>query len=133
MQIRTALALVLAMSPAHALAVELRCKDTQNSHLLVESLVINEQAKSVTLNLRQGTSPREVLLVTSSEVQFGERVYAFNLPPEPNQAKVTNAFKLFKATGAWRLIDAGLLDVNGTLTLRAIGTSVPIECSKHGA
>lgn len=114
MQIRTTLALVLAVTSTHALAAELWCEDTGNQHLLVESLVINEHAKSVTLKLRQGTSPREAVLVNSSEMQFGERVYAFNLPPEPNEAKVTNAFKLFKATDTWRLIDAGLLEVNGT-------------------
>jgi hypothetical protein len=87
----------------------------------------------VTLHLSDGPSPRAAVLTNSTESQFGKPVYAFNLPPLPGSEPVTNLFKLFYTGSSWRLIDAGLLEVNGTFTLRAIGESVAVQCKESGA
>lgn len=40
-----------------------------------------------------------------------------------------NLFKLFRTFNGWRLIDTGVLYVNGELTLKALGQSEPFDCN----
>ena len=122
-------ALVFAISESKA--SDLRCTDDGNEHLWIKSLVVDEEAKIVTLNLKESPSPQQAHLVDTKERQSSEPVYAFNLPPEAGAEKVTNVFKLFKVGKSWRLIDAGLLEVNGVFTLRALGDSVVFSCTRN--
>lgn len=121
-------ALLLIAASNGASAQKLSCTDATSKHLWVKQLLVDSKAKSVTLSLAQPPSPRTATLTNSSETQFGKPVYAFNLPPLEGSAPVTNVFKLFYTGTEWRLIDAGLLEVNGTLTLRALGQSAVFTC-----
>jgi hypothetical protein len=113
-----------------AKATSLRCVDEADEHAWIRSVVIDEEAKVVTLTLKESASQVKARLIGTEQRQFGEPIYAFNLPPEPGAEKVTNAFKLFKVGAKWRLIDAGLLEVNGVLTLKALGDSTVVSCAR---
>lgn len=113
-------------------AQKLACTDASNKHLWVKKLLVDFQAKSVTLTLAQPPSPRIATIVDASESQFGKPVIAFNLPPLEGGPPVTNVFKLFHTGAEWRLVDAGLLEVNGRLALRALGDSVAFNCKGSG-
>jgi hypothetical protein len=115
---------------AEAKAADLRCVDESNGHSWIKSLVVDEEAKAVTLSLKESASPRKVRLIDTKQLQFGEPIYAFNLPPEPGAEKVTNAFKLYKVGAKWRLIDVGLLEIDGVLTLKALGDSTVFACTR---
>jgi hypothetical protein len=123
-----AAALLSTAIAAPVQAQNLVCTDAANEARWVKKLVVDTKAKSVTLTLTQGPSPRTAAIANSSESQFGKPVYAFNLPPLEGMAQVTNVFKLFYTGTEWRLINAGLLEVNGVLTLRALGQSSRFEC-----
>jgi hypothetical protein len=119
---------LLAAAVGECTAKDLVCTDRNNSHLWVKRLSIDVQAKTVALSVINESTPRIAQLVNTAEVQFGKPVFAFNLPPAPNSEPVTNVFKLFYTGSEWRLVDAGLLEVEGTLTLRALGRSVAFVC-----
>jgi hypothetical protein len=122
------LAAFLVASTGVCEAKDLVCTDRGNAHLWVKRLSIDVQAKTVTLSVLNESTPRVARLTNASEVQFGKPVFAFNLPPAQDAEPVTNVFKLFHTGSEWRLVDAGLLAVNGTLTLRALGQSVVFVC-----
>ncbi len=98
----------------------------------MKRLVVDPASKTVTLHLSQAPTPRQAVLTNAAEFQSGKPVYAFSLPPLPGDENVTNVFKLFNTGREWRLIDAGLLEVNGTFTLRALGKSVVMRCTEGG-
>jgi hypothetical protein len=49
--------------------------------------------------------------------------------PQTLDTNSLNLFKLFRSANGWRLIDTGVLYVNGELTLKALGHSEPFDCS----
>lgn len=128
MQRLITLAALLVVSAGNCAAKDLICTDRSNSHLWVKRLSIDVQARTVALSVVDEPTPRIAQLIDATEVQSGKPVFAFNLPPAPNDAPITNVFKLFHTGSEWRLIDAGLLAVKGTLTLRALGQSVAFVC-----
>lgn len=113
-------------------AGDLTCVVPKNQQLWVKQIIVTPASRKVTLHLTDSPSPRVAVLTNSTESQFGKPVYAFNLPPLPGSEPVTNLFKLFYTGSTWRLIDAGVLAVNGTFTLRAIGQSTVVECKESG-
>lgn len=123
----TAAATAGPAAPA-ATAPNLSCRDATGQHLWVKKLDIDVRARTVTLHVTDAPKQRVAVLVDSSERQAGHAIYAFNLPPLFKEEPVTNVFKLFHTGKEWRLIEAGLLDVRGTLALRALGQSVPYQC-----
>ena len=124
------LALLLTTIACSAFAQQLSCADRANEHLWVKKVRVDAKAKTVFLTLAQAPTSRKAVLTNASESQFGKPVYAFNLPPVEGAEPVTNVFKLFYTGTEWRLIEAGLLQVNGVLTLRALGQSVALTCKE---
>lgn len=109
---------------------KLDCVGVSAENYWIKALLVNPAEKTVTLTAEGGPISRKAVLVSASEMSFDKPVYAFNLPPLDMNIPVTNAFKLSYIGPYWRLINAGLLKVDGTFTLRAIEKTATFHCSE---
>lgn len=124
------LVLIILVFPlvGNANSKKLSCVGVNAENYWVKALLVNPAEKTVALTAEEGPIVRKAVLVNASEMSFDKPVYAFNLPPLDLNTPVTNVFKLFYIGPYWRLINAGLLKVNGTFTLRAIERTATFQC-----
>ncbi len=114
----------------NASSKKLSCVGVSEENYWIKALHVNPADKTVALTTEGGPLSWNAILVNASEMSFDKPVYAFNLPPLDSSTPVTNVFKLFYVGSHWRLISAGLLEVDGTFTLRAIEKAATFECSE---
>jgi hypothetical protein len=127
--------LALALAAALALgfpaaAKQITCQHGGSGKFWINWITINTETKVVTID--QGPYESRVKVVqgvlryADDGAINGYPAFAFDTPTD-NPAQ-RNVFKLFKPLNEWRLIDAGVLYVDGQPTLVALGEGVAFDC-----
>lgn len=109
------------------------CRPVTQSLHWVESVRLNPNRATVQIKLLGDPQHYTVPMLHMSESASDESVYAFNWKVPTGEQTIVNSFKLFRAMGEWRLIDVGLEERAGTLVLRALGDSQPMNCKGPGS
>lgn len=124
---RTALAGLLCI-PLLLEAMELKCASQEPEREWlndVREIVVNPDSGKVAIRYKREREFSAVSLISQ------EGGYFFNMPTSTKNE--FNAYKLFSVGREWRVIDAGLTNVNGVPVLRALGPSTVLQCSWHDA
>ena len=126
-----ALAAVLALG-GPATAKELTCRYRGLGKFWINRITINTETKVVTIDEgpyeARAAVVQGVLRYADDGKINGYPAYAFDAPAGGNPMQ-RNLFKLFKPLGEWRLIDAGVLNVDGQPTLVALGDGAAFDCN----
>lgn len=125
------ISLLLSFTPASPLyAGGLTCVYSGSEKYWINKVSIDTGAEIVEIDT--GPYHSKVATIRGSLVYADESrlngypAVAFDAPT--NMPDQRNIFKLFRVMNHWRLISAGIRDVNGRPTLLALGESVPFDC-----
>ena len=122
---------LLLLCPLALCAEELKCSHKGLDEYWINKITIDTETKKVLLDVGPYRAPVSVIegeLIYADDSKInGYPAYAFNAPAgsKPNQI---NAFKLFHVFNSWRLIDAGILFMDGRPTLVALGSTTEFNC-----
>jgi hypothetical protein len=121
--------IVLVGVPHGALAAsqnDLLCRATHDPEDWIESIRISPSQSKVWLKLKSNDSAEELPLLYLNLEEADQPIYAFNSAVAGTN--VVNVFKVFRVAKQWRLISAGMEDRQGSLVLKALGSSVKLTC-----
>ncbi len=107
--------------------ITLRCGPVGGTDYWIRSVTVDVGRKRVQILVANDPEPKNADLVHIEQSGSGEISYHFNWRV-PGSDPVVNAFKLFRATDGWRLIDVGLELRGSNLALRALGSSQRFAC-----
>jgi hypothetical protein len=110
--------------------MDLSCVATEDPDDRIESIRISPSQSRVWIKFKRNDGTNEVPLLYVSPKTIHEPVYAFNRPVAGTDDHVVNAFKVFRVGKQWRLISAGMEARQGTLVLRALGSSLRLDCAE---
>jgi hypothetical protein len=102
------------------------CRATLDPEDWIESIRISPSQSKVWLKLKSNDSADELPLLYANPEQADQPSYAFNSAVAGTN--VVNAFRVFRVSEQWRLISAGMEERQGTLVLKALGSSVKLAC-----
>ena len=124
------LALLACAAPSVAAATQIDCSDPTNAHPWIARVTIDTLTRAVVVEQDGGARKQTSLVYGDEYKENGYRAYAFNVPMD--RPKYVNAIKLFFAMKQWRVIDAGLAEVDGKQTLVALGNPARLSCEVRG-
>jgi hypothetical protein len=127
-QVLVLVALVAPLELTSAALTELRCEPRDNPAYWIQWVHVDAVAKVVRVKVLNELAERTVDLLYVGPEQFGENTYHFNWRVQGIDPPMLQAFKLFRSTDGWRLINVGLEDHQGVLTLKALGPSQDMRC-----
>jgi hypothetical protein len=116
----------VAHSALAATQNDLLCRATHDPEDWIESIRISPSQGKVWLKLKANDSADELPLLYLNSEQADQPTYAFNSAVAGTD--VVNVFKVFRVAEQWRLISAGMEERQGTLVLKALGSSVKLAC-----